>query len=1043
MQQVEADINEDGHRHQWFSCSICLTDVTSTNMACETCQFSVCAECCTKVCQCQCQLGQNRNKNEKQGALLVQDTEVIDSDVHGTVLVIILDDPGTLCQQATELLQQLSSARREAESMDDSPSPETNPAPSSAYHQAMGLYQKAFQIRYSVLGPDHITLAALNCLVARALASQRYYTAAVEHYTRAMRIYSSDDNKDNTTTPTFITQQLQKEIAYTLDIMVDAANTAMIQGLEFQANRNQTDAALSQFEYAHSLLASVLQNTPADLMVLEDGALVSQETRQHTLAFVDVCRVLASVHVTLRDYGQALPYLQQAHCVLVPLLGMEDPRTRAMATDKSTVQALALKQNKSNSFVSDDDNDDDDDDDNAEMMHWFERDDYFSNDNDNDTLEIGNDNIVQVAPEDTCSVAQAEKTTYLGVSVSWIKRGFWEELQSAYLTPNDTMLAVLEKVIRPKCISETVASYRASLPSKHTGPASVLISYADESSIADVINTLDDYCRVHGHKDQGVYVWMRCLCEPTDEENISDTSNHQKSKALRQRIASIGHVLAIMAPWTHPLVWKQAVSLLEIYAAAHQIPGCKLTLVLPPAQTAAVSDALVGDLHAPIATLYKALENLQVEIADPRSKIKPHQVTQGLQSIFRPWIRNVLKAQVQQHCIISEDTIDSATTASMGADENDPPTKRPSVTLADGREVALEVFQLQLCNKMGLLFWDYGEYKAALELLEDALGMTERMYGEEHESTATVYQNIANVCFDMGRYEVARHTYHKVLSLMEALLPEHHPRIAGICTKLGHIYNSMDDFDEAMEFHQRALTIHAKNHRSTNNLASADSYNNIGNTLYCKGNNDAALMEFTKALGIQQSILGAEKHPTLALTHAHIGMVMKAEGNLEGAVKEYQTAAMIQEAALGTDHVQTALTYENLASVFRSQDNLDAALEFCGKSKESYEKALGAYHPTTATAWQTLGTIQNCMDMVEDALHSYHKSLEIRESVLVDVQPTAETLQSIGTLLFEIGDLDEALVSLRKAFDMLEPILGIEHPTTQGLADTINAVLEA
>jgi tetratricopeptide (TPR) repeat protein len=1059
------DINEGSHDE--LSCTVCLTEITTvkspstTNLsdvgsvACETCRFSVCAECCTKKISQQSQ--------EQEDA--IQDKAVIidsdDDDDDGSV--IILEDPQTMCQQATELLQQLSSSRRDEvqESLDAQDSPESTPTSnSSAYHQAMELYQQAFQIRYTVLGPNHITLAGLHCLIARALASQRHYTTAMENYTRAMRIYSSSNDsikdKDNTVRDDTnnITQQLQKEMAYTLDTMVEAANAAMMQGFEFQANNhNQIEPALYQFEHAHSLLASVLQNTPADLIVIDEEdvekASVSEETKHHTLAFVDVCRVLASVHVSLRDYGQALPYLQQAYCVLVPLLGMEDPRTRAMASDKATVQALAIKQNKSNnlSFVSGDNNVIDNI---AEVMHWFERDDYSSNNDINnnsiDTEEDGNDNFATSTSEhSTNNDHPTANTTFLGISVNWIKRGFWEELQASNLTTNDTMLTVLEKVIRPKCVTQTVSSYRASLPTKHTGPASLLISYVDESTVADVINSLDDFCRTHGHKDESVHVWMHGLCEPlADDENRSSNAvnNDQRSKALHQRISSIGHVLAIMTPWTHPLIWNQAACLSEIYAA-HQIRGCKLTLVLPPAQTAAVFDALVGDLYAPIATLYKALDDLRVESSDPSLAIKPHQITQGLQGIFHSWIRNVLKAQVQEHCIFNADAVNSAATAVMVADENNPPTRRPSITLADGKEIALEVFQLQLCNKMGLLFWNYGEYKAALELLEDALGMTERMYGEEHESTATFYQNIANVCFDMGRYEVARQTYHQVLILMEALLPEHHPRIGGMCTKLGHLYRIIDDFDKAMEYHQRALTVHVKHHHgSSHNLASADSYNDIGNVLYSTGNNDAALIEFRKALGIQQSILGTGKHQTLALTHAQIGMVMKAKGNLEDALKEYQTAAMIQEASIGTDHVQTAPTYENLTSVFRCQDNLDAALEVCRKSKDCYDKALGAYHPTTATAWQTLGAIQNDMDMVEDALQSYQTALEIRES-LGDVQQTAETLQSIGTLLFEVGDPDEALVTLRKAFDILEPILGIDHPSTTGLADMINNVLEA
>ncbi|CAB9500526.1 repeat-containing protein [Seminavis robusta] len=914
--------------------------------------------------------------------------------------------------------------------------------------KVLSLYQKALTMKSSTLGPNHSSVAELHCFMARALIPQRHYTAAMEHFVLAKEIYTSD-HQDNTSLDAAI-PKLQREMDETLDLMVQAANSAMMHGMELQQatthNHANTDAALWQFEYAHSLLTSVVCNhhPPKTTTTTTTNNTKEEQTEMqfiNSLALVDVCRVVASVHVSLSQYGQALPYLQQAHQVLTSLLGKDDPRTHAMAQDMATARALTFKQQGAREQKMDDNSSSKQDDHSTSNvpLHWFEQDDFELENNDTDTTTT-----TTVEDKSATNDDASTTTTCMGVSVSWIKRGFWKELQALHqLTTRDTMARVRQ-----------VVAENESLAKHDKGPASVMVVYADESTIADVINTLDDYCRTHGLKDSQVHVWMQCFNNTSQQQQLS---KQERAK----RIQAIGHVLAILTPWTHPLIWTQPSCLSDIHVA-QETTGCKLTLVLPPAQTAAVSDALVGvDPSASIELLYQALENLAVvvdnttEDGDDSSittkTTRQHRIRQRLQAIFRPWIRGVIKAQVLEHCDPDNRNLNGSISSLNGTnnDENNPQaaaSKRPSFALPSGQEVALEVFQLQLCNKMGLIFWHFGEYKTALELLEDALGMTELMYGEEHESTATVYQNIANVCFDMGRYEVARETYHKLLGLMERSKSSSH-RTAGICTKLGNLYQIMDMLDKAMEYHQRALTIHIKNHHgSSNNLPSANSYKDMGNVFYSKGDNDAALMEFRKALAIQQSVLGGEeRHPALALTHTHIGMVLTTKGDLQGALQEYQTAAMIQEETLGADDLQTGVTYEHITSILlRIEDDLEAALEMCCKAKAVYENALGHYHPTTASTWHTLGAIQNDCDMVEESLQSYQHALEIRELVLGEDHPqTAETLQSIGTLLFEIGDLDEALVKLQKAFEILEPILGIEHPTIKGLADTINEVLEA
>jgi len=1024
--------DEDRYGNENTCCSICLSSSKDTSknesVICMTCGFSVCPECCQKAVAKEDEKTMDATTTESSGS------------VNKT---LVFQDVQSICTKANELLAKAAAAASTTStSTTDATNTATTTNATTEFQHAMTLLEQALQARQAVLGTSHVAVAQVHHSMAKALAAHRHYPAALDHYQAASTIYSASRESSAETK-----EEIKRESTQLMDVMVEAANYYMMQGMEWQARQCPRDALL-QFEYSHALLASVLHHSAT-------AEAMAEETKLNGLAFSDVCRVLASIHVSLVDYPAALPILQHAHLTLVHLLGPEDPRTVAMAQDRDTVQTLVdqttkqrqrhndnattatmdISQTSSTMDVS------------SAIPHWFERDEYKQKSTTSDTTTTDTSGKT----DETAST-----TGMMGMRIQFLKYDFWDQVLKAGLNQNATLQQVMDQVVIPS-LKDSTKAYVETLPACHTQPqATVMVSCAKETTVADIINTLDDYCREHDQSDQSVYVWIRELCDASSGNKNDDTTTNKDQE--QERMAKIGHVMAILTPWYDPMIWKQPLCLADVYGA-HQTPGCKVTLVLPPLQTIAVADALVGDPTGPMADLYHALDELSMTTtpaaaADDEKKDdhsnNNKQMHQKLQEIFRPWICNVLKEQVQEHCNNTHSITAAATTtpSSDAASSNDNAALQQALgqdqhSPTAAGDAAMNVFKVQLCNKMGLLFWQYGEYKTALELLEDALAMTETMYGHQHESTATVYRNIANVLTDMGRYKLALDTYLKVLNIMEANLPEHHPKLAAIYTQLGNLYRITEKLDKAMEFHQRALTMQNKLQGSPNNLASADSYNDMGNVFFSKGDYDAALMDFRKALGIQQSILQTAD-PILATTHNNIGMVLKIKGQFDAAIQEYKAALAIQEEALGKDHAQAAMTCEHIAAVMRAQENLEGALEMAERAKAIYEADLGLYNPSTATALQNLGSIQNDIDHVEDALQSFRKARDIRASLYGPDHPSVgETLQSIGTILYEIGDLDEALDELRKAFDILEPHLGIEHPTTKELADTINAVLEA
>mgnify|MGYP005846773439 CR=1 FL=1 len=926
------------------ACAVC--DAPTPSVYCETCKCGICSNCKPK---------------------LPADAPV--------------PNPPALIQQSKHVLETVSIR--------------SDDGAQQQHHEALGLFQQALDTRIKILGKSHVKVADTHVeFAATLLVPNRHYTLGMEHYQKAIQIYGKLGGCASDKLQTI--QQAQQQLEQT---MVEAAQSYMMQGLDCQTRQQDNDKALGMFQMAYSLLECVLQFSPASKK--------GEVYQTYQLALADVCRVLASVHISSSHYTTAVPFLEIATKLLTESVGEDDERTLAMANDFATVQKLLEKHATKH---------------NQRIPHWYERDNFVAD------SEAAADDSSSGA---TTAATNAATHNHVGISVHYIKTGFWKDLQAARLDATASMQDAVEKVIEMKDIS-----YLASVDKKHTGPANLMVCYAPESSIADIINSLDEYCRTNlteegKPSDHSTYIWMKSLCLAPNEAPTT-------TKLKKDILANVSQVLAILTPWYHPLIWKNPQCLQDIYLAS-QTPNCKLTLALPPAQTWAVSDAIIGDPTAPLATLYEALEHLVVEDKDTTAVVTldadtspvsaAQQMRLSLQDIFRPWIRDIVKAQVQQQ--------------QLSTSGPSTPTMKPA-SPTNSKE-ALKLFQMQLSNKLGLLFWNYGEHKTALEMLEDALTMTEAMYGK-HESTATVYRNIGNVLSDMGQYNLALQAHHKALMILEAAFHDSHPRVAETCSTIGNLYRLSNQLSKAMEYHQKALNLQKECYGSTQNLPAAESYRQLAQVFFSKGDTSAALAEFQKALQIQEAVLGEEgkNHPTLAATHCHLGMVYKKKQNFDAAFKEYQQAAAIYEATFGRNHIETATTFDHAASVLKLQDKLDEALDWYEQSKTMYEGILGMQHPTTAQAYHTVGQIQNDMDNVEEALSHYKKALEIRRAALgANHLTTAASLQTIGTLHFEIGEFDEALEELREAFDIVEPILGIEHPTTKQLADIINAVMEA
>jgi len=132
---------------------------------------------------------------------------------------------------------------------------------------------------------------------------------------------------------------------------------------------------------------------------------------------------------------------------------------------------------------------------------------------------------------------------------------------------------------------------------------------------------------------------------------------------------------------------------------------------------------------------------------------------------------------------------------------------------------------------------------------------------------------------------------------------------ADLLSKLGTCEKKFGNFDKALDYYQKCLTIRLKTiggeHPSV-----ATSYSYIGSIWNSKGEYDKALEYFEKCLAIYLKTLGME-HPWVATLYIHIGNIWNSKGEYEKALEHYVLSSQIRFKKLGASHNLTKTSIES------------------------------------------------------------------------------------------------------------------------------------
>lgn len=484
-----------------------------------------------------------------------------------------------------------------------------------------------------------------------------------------------------------------------------------------------------------------------------------------------------------------------------------------------------------------------------------------------------------------------------------------------------------EKTVCPRD-SKPGAAYVDSIGTRRedVGLAEFMLSYSWGYKVGDVVDTLTSFCSSRGNRLDSSYVWMCCFCINQHRVKAKDASGEKVPfdtfrNVFHQRVAGIGHIIAMMAPWYEPLYIGRVWCAFELYTA-NALDNAQVTVAMPPEEQEGFVKALSN--KDGLSGLWRALGAIDIAAAEASVPSDKENILKliGESPGFTQF--NYMIAKKLQAWVVS--TSESHLTKKFE-------TQKQGQSAQEAKDlVGFVISVTELCQKLGdcqkAVLW----CERGLKFVEDG--------GHPEAWASVICQNLSTLKYDLGEKEEAaallkraqtNENVHESKSM--SLFSQGDAKLKG-----GQLAEALVDFEEALVLNDG---------KNLENLATI--YINIGSLKGSLGDFGGSETAFRKVLDIEEA-RGNSQTPIVAQVFLNLGNCMAMRKQFDLA-KEYFGKSMDIHMSLGTlEGSHGAKLVLNIAVTFWNAQDVKSASEFGGKAmtimeacgmqqSEAYEKA--------------------------------------------------------------------------------------------------------
>ncbi|HET6582806.1 MAG TPA: tetratricopeptide repeat protein, partial [Nannocystaceae bacterium] len=290
----------------------------------------------------------------------------------------------------------------------------------------------------------------------------------------------------------------------------------------------------------------------------------------------------------------------------------------------------------------------------------------------------------------------------------------------------------------------------------------------------------------------------------------------------------------------------------------------------------------------------------------------------------------------------------------------------------------------------------------------------------QREVMVTPWGLLASTLADQGELEEAEQTLE--LARGSARNVEDPGVRAALAHNGGLVLSQLGRIDDAVASFEQAIALNTENfgahHREV-----AVNRGALGNALRRAGRVDEARKQLELALVISREASG-DLHPTTGDILRWLGQLCTITGDFDCADDAFVRARAVYEAGFGDAGNPTLDVLSDLAEVRRQQGRLDESLALFeliyerGKAHpETGSTALGEAAGNLAVIRATRGDWQGALELAQVSRETFAAALDDDDTHVVQ----ADTI--LGTILRELGRLDDSLAALQRAHTVAQRVL--------------------
>ncbi|WP_298417191.1 CHAT domain-containing tetratricopeptide repeat protein [uncultured Kordia sp.] len=300
-------------------------------------------------------------------------------------------------------------------------------------------------------------------------------------------------------------------------------------------------------------------------------------------------------------------------------------------------------------------------------------------------------------------------------------------------------------------------------------------------------------------------------------------------------------------------------------------------------------------------------------------------------------------------------------------------------TLKNHREalqIRLDYFKddkLQLARSyfnVGVAFHKNRKLQEASQQFDKALAIGLEETPQKNILHADIYESKGYLQYDLGRIDKAFSFFQKTNDLAQKTYKNDHPYFGKVYNDLGLIYSIKEEFNESLEYYNKALSVSIQNHGIDNHDEQVRIHFNIGTVYNKKGNKEKALFHTHKTLELGTKFYGVN-HPKMYFPYSQLGNIYEDERGIPYLEKALQICL----SAPKVNYVILSYQYEYHANLYQKIGKYEEAIKFFKKSLAIRHKINGLQNTSTIRTYINIAKVYTKMKDFENALLFNEKAI--------------------------------------------------------------------